>query len=40
MKTQNGYTLVEIILVPVYLAIIGLISFGLYAAIHFILKFW
>ena len=37
---QSGYTIIELILVPVYLAIFGLICFGLYAAVHFILKFW
>ncbi len=40
MKTQHGYTLVELITVIFAFAVLALVGWGIYAAIHFILKFW
>ena len=40
MKRQLGYTLTELITVVVALGVLTLVGFGIYAAIHFITKFW
>lgn len=37
---QKGYTLAELLISIVGLAILALIGLGIYAAIHFIMKFW
>lgn len=40
MNKQKGFTLTELITCFIGLAGLGLIVFALYAAIHFLLKFW
>ena len=40
MKNQNGYTIVELITCVFMLGVLALVGWGIYAAIHFILKFW
>lgn len=40
MNAQKGYTLVELITGIFALAVMVGIGFGIYAAVHFILKFW
>ena len=40
MNKQTGYTIAELITAVFSLAFFGLVCFALYAAIHFMLKFW
>lgn len=40
MNKQNGYTLTELATCIFILGVFILIGFGIYAAIHFIIKFW
>jgi prepilin-type N-terminal cleavage/methylation domain-containing protein len=40
MKRQQGFTLSELISCVFLLGFLALVGFGIYAAIHFILKFW
>ena len=37
---MKGYTLVELVTCIVGFVMLGLMGFGLYAAVHFILKLW
>lgn len=37
---QNGYTLIEVMVVGAVLSLIGVGVFAVYAVVHFILKFW
>ena len=40
MKKQTGYTIAELIISIFALIVLALLGWGIYAAIHFILKFW
>ena len=37
---EKGYTLVELIICVGMLGVMVLIGFGIYAIIHFLMKFW
>ena len=40
MKNQTGYTIVELFTAIFGLAVLAVVGWLIYAAIHFILKFW
>jgi type II secretory pathway component PulJ len=37
---KSWFTLPELVMALVGLAMVGLVIFGLYAVVHFVLKFW
>lgn len=39
-SSQHGYTLVEVIQLVMFLAGLALVGLGLYATVHFVMKYW